>query len=90
VIVLFLAILILSVVAEVLFWNYWHDFLHEQISLVTGVVGIFVLTGTLLFIYLKAHGSNHRAYDILWSIIFVVITIALITAFLTVAEMLLH
>jgi hypothetical protein len=90
VIVLFLAIFILSIVAEILFWTYWHHFLAEQLGLVTGVVGIFFLTGTLLFIYLKAHGSNHKAYDILWSTIFVVAVILLIAAFLTLAEILLH
>jgi hypothetical protein len=90
VIVLFPVIIIISIVAEILFWNYWHDFLSEQLALVTGVVGIFFLAGTSVFIYLKWHGYNHRAYDILWSTMFVVITIALITAFLTLAEILLH
>jgi hypothetical protein len=90
VIVLFVAIIILSIVAEILFWNYWHRFLAEQVFLVTGVVGILGLAGTLLFIYLKRHEANHRAYDILWGTIFVVVVISLITAFLALAEILLH
>ena|GEM_PF-3048058 len=90
VIVLFVAIIILSIVAEILFWNYWHHFLAEQLALVTGVIGIVVLTGALSFIYLKLHGSSHRAYDILWGTILVVVAISVIAAFLTLVEILLH
>jgi hypothetical protein len=90
VIALFVVIILLSILAEILFWHYWHHFLAEQLALVTGVIGCLVLTGAVLFIYSKLHGSNHRAYDLLWGTIFAVAVISVIAALLMLVESLLH
>jgi hypothetical protein len=90
VIALFVAIILLSILAEILFWHYWHHFLAEQLALVTGVIGCLILTGAALFIYFKLRGSNHRAYDMLWGTIFAVAVIAAIASLLMLVESLLH
>ena len=87
---IFLALIALSILAEILFWNYWHHFLAEQLALITGVNCILVLTGALLFIYFKSYKSDDDARDILWGTIFALVAILVVTALLSVVEILLH
>ena len=90
VIALFAAIILLSILVEFLFWTYAHGWLLEQLGLVTGVMGLLVLTSALLFIPLKLYGSNHRAYEILWGTAFAIAVIAVMATLFTLVEMLLH
>jgi hypothetical protein len=90
VIALFVAIILFSILVEFLFWTYAHGWLLEQLGLVTGVMGLLVLTSALLFIPLKLYGSNHRAYEILWGTAFAIAVIAIMAILFTLAEILLH
>jgi hypothetical protein len=90
VIALFVAIILLSILVEFLFWTYAHGWLLEQLGLVTGVMGLLVLTSAVLFIPLKLYGSNHRAYEILWGTGFAIAVIAAMATVFTLAEILLH
>ena len=87
-IALFAAILLLSILVEFLFWTYARGWLLEQLVLVTGVMGLLVLTSVLLFIPLKLYGSNHKAYEILWGTDFAIVVIAAMATFFTLVEIL--
>jgi hypothetical protein len=90
VIALFVAVILVSILVEFLFWTYAHGWLLEQLVLVSGIMGLLVLTSALLFIPLKLYGSNHRAYEILWGTAFAIAVIAVMATLFTLVEILLH
>ena len=89
-IALFFAIMLLSILVEFLFWYYAHGWLLEQLVLVTGIMGLLVLAGALLFIPFKLYGSNHRAHEILWGTAFAIAVIAAMATLFTLVEILLR